>query len=171
MLRIHNGLRKWNKNNVNDKNVRKINPIGIDKTCINIVKSELLFEKNRMALKRDEDAFEIQKDDAIKCNRIFFDFMLRIFNRLNQLYEKEKSLLIRTILKYQSRNESAKEVKKPNRYNNTRHENNEDTSKPSPKKGCFVDDTNQTSRAKSYSCKSNSNAKTGLCSESSSSEE
>ena len=39
--------------------------------------------------------------------------MLRMFNHLNQLYEKEKSLLIDTILKCQSRNESAKEVKKP----------------------------------------------------------
>ena len=60
--------------------------------------------------------------------------MLRMFNHLNQLYEKRKSLLINTIFKYQSRNESAKEVKKPNRDNNTRHGNNEDTSKPSPKK-------------------------------------
>ena len=41
--------------------------------------------------------------------------------------------MIDTILKYQSRNESAKEVEKPNRYNNTRNGNKEDTSKPSPK--------------------------------------
>ena len=108
-----------------------------------------------MALKRDKDAIEIQKDDAIKRNRLFFDFMLRIFNHLNQLYEKEKSLLIYTILTYQSRNESAKE----------------NTSKPSPKKGCFVDETIQTSRAESYSYKSNSNEKIGSCGESSSSEE
>ena len=33
----------------------------------------------------------------------FFNFMLRIFNHINQLYEKEKSLLIYTILKYQPR--------------------------------------------------------------------
>ena len=56
-----------------------------------------------MALKRDKDAIEIQGGDAIKRNRLFFDFMLRMFNNLNQLYEKEKSLLIYTILKYQSR--------------------------------------------------------------------
>ena len=58
-----------------------------------------LFEKYRMALKRDKDSIEIQKDDAIKRNWIFFDFMLRLFNNLNQLYEEEKSLLIHTILK------------------------------------------------------------------------
>ena len=71
-----------------------------------------------MALKRDKYAIEIQGDDAIKRNQLFFDFMLRMFNHLNQLYDKEKSLLIYKILKYQSRKESAKE----------------NTSKPSPKK-------------------------------------
>ena len=54
----------------------------------------MLFEKYRMALKQDKYAIEIQKDDAIKRNRIFFDFMLRIFNNLNKLYYKEKSLPI-----------------------------------------------------------------------------
>ena len=98
-----------------------------------------------MAFKQDKDAIEIQKDDAIKRNRIFFDFMLRMFNNLNQLYVKEKSLLIDIILKYQSRNDIAKEIEKPNRYNNTRNVNKEDTSKPSPEKGCFVNKTNQTS--------------------------
>ena len=43
-----------------------------------------------MALKRYKDAIEIQKDDAIKRNQIFFDFVLRMFNHLIQLYEKEK---------------------------------------------------------------------------------
>ena len=106
-----------------------------------------------MALKRDKDAIEIQKDDAIKRNQIFFDFMLRMFNNLNQLYDKKKSLLIHTILKYQSRNESAKEVLKPNKYNKTRHGNNGKYIKAFSNKGCFVDETNQTSRAKSYSYK------------------
>ena len=124
-----------------------------------------------MALKRDKDAIEIQKNDAINRNRIFFDFMLRMFNHLNQLYVKEKSFLIDTILKYQSRNESAKKVEKPNRYNKARNGNKEDTSKPSPKKGCFVNETNQKSRARSYTYKSDLNAKTGSCSEASSSEE
>ena len=44
--------------------------------------------------------------------------MLRMFDHLNQLYEKERSLLIDTILKYHLRKESAKE----------------NTSKPSKKK-------------------------------------
>ena len=60
--------------------------------------------------------------------------MILMFNHLTQLYVNEKSLLIDTILKYQSRNESAKEVEKPNRYNKTRNRNKEDTSNPSPKK-------------------------------------
>ena len=46
-----------------------------------------------MALKRDKYSIEIQKDDAIQRNQLFFDFMLRMFNRLNQLYEKEKVFL------------------------------------------------------------------------------
>ena len=64
-----------------------------------------------------------------------------------------KSLLIDAILKYQSRNESAKKVEKPNRDNKTRNGINEDTSKPSLKKGCFVNETNQTSRSRSYTYK------------------
>ena len=68
--------------------------------------------------------------------------MLRMFNHLNQLYVKGKSLFIDKILKYQSRNESAKEVEKPNRYNKTRNVNKEVTYKPSPKQGCFVNDKN-----------------------------
>ena len=47
-----------------------------------------MFEKYRTALKRDRDAIEIQKNDAIKSNQIFFDFMLRMFNHLNELYVK-----------------------------------------------------------------------------------
>ena len=97
--------------------------------------------------------------------------MLTMFNHINQLYEKEKSLLIDTILKYQLRNEIAKEAEKPNRDNKTRNGNKEDTSKLSPKKGCFVNEKNQTSRARSYTYKSNLNAKTGSCSEASSIEE
>ena len=63
--------------------------------------------------------------------------------------------LIYKILTYQLRNKSAKE----------------NTSKASPKKCCFVDETNKKCRSKSYSHKSNYNAKTGACSEASSSEE
>ena len=123
MLRIHTGLRKWNKKNRSHILHRDNNPIGIDQPCIKIANSEVLFEKYRMALKRDKDSIEIQMDDAINRIRLFFDFMLRMFNHINQLYEKEKSLLVYTILTYQSRKESAKE----------------NTSKPSPRKGCFAD--------------------------------
>ena len=56
--------------------------------ALRFANSEVLFEKYRMALKRDKDAIEIQKDDAIKRNRTFFDFMLGMFNYLNQLYVK-----------------------------------------------------------------------------------
>ena len=65
--------------------------------------------------------------------------MLRMFNHINQLYEKGKSHLIDIILKYQSKKESAKE----------------NTSKSSPKKGCPADETNITSQANSNSYKSN----------------
>ena len=87
MLRIHTGLRKWNKNNVYHIHLREHNPIGIDQPCIKIENSEVLFEKYTMALKQDKNVIEIQKDDTIKLNRIFFDSMLRMFNNLNKLYE------------------------------------------------------------------------------------
>ena len=67
-----------------------------------------------------------------------------MFNHLAQLYVNERSLLIDTILKYKSRDECAKEVENPNRYNKTRNGNKEDTSKPSPKRGPFLIKTNRT---------------------------
>ena len=57
--------------------------------------------------------------------------MLRMFNRLNQLYEKGKSLLIDTILEYHSRKEIAKENSSepsPSMKESVK----ESTSKPSP---------------------------------------
>ena len=68
-----------------------------------------MFEQYIISLKRDKDAIDIEGEDEIKRNRLFFDFMLRTFNHLNQLYEMEKSILIDTILKYHLRKESAKE--------------------------------------------------------------
>ena len=59
MLRILTGLRKWNKNNVYHIYLRENNPIGIDQPYIKIENSEVLFEKYRMALKRDKYAIEI----------------------------------------------------------------------------------------------------------------
>ena len=90
MLRIHTGLRKWNKKDRYHILLRDNNPTENNQPCIKIANNEVLFEKYIMALKRDKYAIEIQKDDAIKRNRLFFDFMLRMFNHLNQLYEKEK---------------------------------------------------------------------------------
>ena len=69
-----------------------------------------------MALKRDKDAINIDGEDAINRNRLFFDFMLRMFDHLNQLYEMEKSLLIDAILTYHLR----------------KHNDEENSSEPSP---------------------------------------
>ena len=62
---------------------------------------------------------------------------------------RKKGLLVYTILKYQSRKDIAKE----------------NTSKPSPKKGCFADETNRTSQAKSDSYQKKLNARKGACNE------
>ena len=86
-----------------------MNPQGINRSCQKIAKDEILFEKYRIALKRDKDAIDIDGNDAFDSYRLFFDFMLRIFGHLNQLYEMEKNLLIDAILKYHLRNESDEE--------------------------------------------------------------
>ena len=70
----------------------------------------------------------------------------------------------------QSRNQSAAEVERLNKKK-YRNKDKEGTSKPSPKKGCFVNTTTQTSRATSNTYNSNFNADTPLWSESISSEE
>ena len=61
-------------------------------------KNELLFEQYIMALNRDKYEIEVQNDDAIKCNQIFFDLMQQMFNRLDGFYLHGKSLLIDTII-------------------------------------------------------------------------
>ena len=61
----------------------------------------------------------------------FFHSVLRMFNHLNQLYEKEKGLIIDTILKYHLSKESANENSSkpsPSRKEIAK----ENTSKPSP---------------------------------------
>ena len=68
-----------------------------------------MFEKYRIALKREKYAIGIDGDDAIDSHRLVFDFVLRMFDHLNQLYEMEKSLLIDAILKYHLRKESDEE--------------------------------------------------------------
>ena len=59
-----------------------------------VAKSEVLFEQYRIALKQDKDAIDIDGKDAINRNRLFFDFMLRIFDHLNQLYDMGKVFLL-----------------------------------------------------------------------------
>ena len=109
MLRIHTGLRKCTKKDRFHITLRNVNPLGIDQRCLTIANNELLFEKYRIDLKREKDAIDIDEDDAIDSNRLVFDFMLRMFDHLNQLYEMEKSLLIDAILKYHLRKESDEE--------------------------------------------------------------
>ena len=75
----------------------------------------MLFEEYIMALKRDKYDIEVQNNDAIKRNRIIFDFMQRTFNRLNELYLHEKIIFIFTIIENQSRKQSAAEVERLNR--------------------------------------------------------
>ena len=131
MLRIHTGLRKWNKNYRFYIILSEMNPLGIKQPFIIIEKNEVLFEQYRIDLKRDKDAIDIVGEDAINCNRFFFDFMLRMFGHLNQLYDMGKSLLIDTIFKYYLRKEIDKENSSepsPSRKESAK----ENTSKPSP---------------------------------------
>ena len=108
MSRIHTDLRKWNMNYRFHIILSDKNPLGIKQLCNMIADNKVFFEQYIISLKRDKDAIDIEGEDAINCNRLFFDFMIIMFNRLNQLYEMDKSLLIDTILKYNLRKESAK---------------------------------------------------------------
>ena len=72
----------------------------MNQPCLMIAKNEVFFEKYRIALKREKDAIDIDREDAINCNRLFFAYMLIMLDNLNQLYEMEKILLIVTILTY-----------------------------------------------------------------------
>ena len=85
-----------------------------------------------MALKRDKYEIEVQNDDEIKLNHIFFDFIQQKFNRLDGLYLYEKSLLIVAIIKKKSRNQSSAEIEILNREKN-KNKNKEVTSKTYPK--------------------------------------
>ena len=70
MLRTHTGFQKLSKKNVYDLHLKQMNPFEIGKPFIIITSTELLFEKYRMALKREKYDIEVQNDDAIKCNQI-----------------------------------------------------------------------------------------------------
>ena len=94
MLGIHTGLQKWTKKDRFHIILRYMNPLGIQQQCHTIANNEVLFEKYRIAIKRDKYAIDIDGEDAINSNRLFFDFMLRMFDNLNQLYEMEKGFLL-----------------------------------------------------------------------------
>ena len=68
-----------------------------------------------MALNKDKYYIEVRDDDAIKRNRIYFDFMQQTFNHPDRLYMDEIFILIDTIKKYQLRKKSAEEVERVNR--------------------------------------------------------
>ena len=53
----------------------------------------MLFEQYIIAPKQDKYVIDIEGENKIKRNQLFFDFMLRMFDHLNQLYEKEKVFL------------------------------------------------------------------------------
>ena len=108
-----------------------MNPLGINRPCLKIAKDKLLFEKYIIALKRDKDAIDIDGNDAIDSHLLVFDFMPRMFDHLNQLYEMEKILLIDAILKCHLRNDNDEENSSepsPSRKESAK----ENTSKTSP---------------------------------------
>ena len=58
-----------------------------------IAKNEVLFEQYIISLEQDKDAIDIQGGDEIKRNQLYFDFMLRMFDHIDQLYESKKVFL------------------------------------------------------------------------------
>ena len=71
MLRIHTGLLQWTKKDRFHIILRGINPLEIKQPCPTIANNEVLFEKYRIALKRDKDAIDIEGEDTINRNRLF----------------------------------------------------------------------------------------------------
>ena len=132
-----------------------MNPLGIDRPCLNIASNELLFEKYRISLKRDRDAIDIDGDDEIDSHRLVFDFMLRMFDHLNQSYEMENFLLIDAILKYHLRKESDEE--NSSEPSTSRKDiAKEKTSKPSPlRKESVEENTSKRSPSRKDSAKEN----------------
>ena len=87
-------MRKWTKNDWFNLILNNMNQLGIDRPCLKISINEFLFEKYIIALKRDKDEIDIDGDDSINSHPLDFDFMLRMFDHLNQLYEMEKVFLL-----------------------------------------------------------------------------
>ena len=78
------------KTNVYDLHLKKTNSFYVGKPCINIAKSEVLFEIYIMALNWDKSDIEVRDYDAIKRNQTFFDIIQRKFNFLDELYMHDK---------------------------------------------------------------------------------
>ena len=110
-----------------------------------------------MSLNRDKYDIEVQNGDAIKRNRIFFEFMQRTFNCLDELYLRGRCLLIDAIMKDQLKKQIAEEIEKLNRGKNPIRKIKKGISSPSAKKACLVNKTTQTSRATSNTSNSKFN--------------
>ena len=106
-----------------------MNPFDIRVPRIMIAKRELLFEQYIMALNPEKYDIEIRYDDAIRRNRILFDFMPLTFNLLDELYLREGCVLIDAIMKDQLSKQSAEEIEKPNREKRDKNKRKEGTSK------------------------------------------
>ena len=72
MLRIHTGLRKWTNKDIFHIILKDMNSLGIKQPCLTIENNEILFEQYRITLKRDKDVIDIDGEDAINRNRLFF---------------------------------------------------------------------------------------------------
>ena len=72
MLRIHTGLRKWTKKDRFRITLRDMNPLEINQPLLTIANNEVLFEQYIIALKRGNNAIDIEGEDEIKHNRLFF---------------------------------------------------------------------------------------------------
>ena len=109
MLSIHTGLQKLSKKNVYDVHLKK----WIHLKSVNhalLLQGEKCYLKNIEWLLSEKYDIEFQNDDAIKRNQIFFDFMQWTFNCMDGLYIHEECILIDTIMKYQSINQSSAEI-------------------------------------------------------------
>ena len=68
-----------------------------------------------MSLNQERYDIEVQNDDAINQNKIFFYFVQLTLKRINDVYLREGCLLIDAIMKDQLRKQSAAEIEKLNR--------------------------------------------------------
>ena len=91
-----------------------MNPFDIGVPCINIARSEMLFKRYTTDLNWDKYDIEVQNDDATKRNQVFFLFHATNVQSSGWIIYTLKYLLIDTIMKRQSRKQSAAEIEKLN---------------------------------------------------------